>query len=67
MTAPPLLAVPRHATLVVGRVRAVEALPTGSRVTLVAPALNGSAPEARRVRIRLRAEGRRRSRSRRPP
>jgi competence protein ComEC len=56
VTAPPLLAVPRHAALVTGQVRAVEALPTGSRVTLIAPALNGGPPEGRRVRIRLRAE-----------
>lgn len=52
--APPPMAVPRRATQIVGTVTAVESLPGGRRVTLSAPHLDGSPPEARRVRIRLR-------------
>ncbi len=52
--APPPMAVPRRATQIVGTVTAVESLPGGRRVTLSAPRLDGSPPEARRVRVRLR-------------
>ncbi len=54
--APPPLELPRHAVTVVGRVRAVEPLPWGLRVTLAAPSLDGRPALARRVRIRLRPE-----------
>ncbi|MDE2575569.1 MAG: ComEC/Rec2 family competence protein [Rhodospirillales bacterium] len=54
--APPMPAIPRHATLVTGIVRAVEALPQGQRVTLEAASLDGGAPLARLVRVRLRKD-----------
>ena len=54
--APPLMQVPRKGVTVTGAVRAVEPLPQGVRVTLDAPRLDDGAPEARRARIRLRAE-----------
>ncbi len=54
--APPLTQVPRRGVTVTGAVRAVEPLPQGVRVTLDAPRFDDGAPEARRVRIRLRAE-----------
>jgi competence protein ComEC len=55
--APPLLnGLPTHATIVTGRVRAVEALPGGRRITLEAAHLDdATAPLVRQVRIRLRA------------
>ncbi len=54
--APPLMHVPRRGTLVIGQARAVEPLPEGMRVTIDTPRFDDGAPEARRVRIRLRAE-----------
>ncbi len=52
--APPLLDVPARATVAEGTVRAVEPLPEGRRVTLEAARLDGGAPLARLLRIRLR-------------
>ncbi len=45
---------PRHAVVVTGRVSQLEALPEGRRVTVSAPSLDGEAPLARALRIRLR-------------
>jgi competence protein ComEC len=52
--APAWSVLPRHAVVVTGRVSAVEALPAGRRVTLAGPSLDGAAPLARALRIRLR-------------
>jgi len=52
--APPLMEVPSRAVIAEGIVRAVEPLPEGRRVTLEAVRLDGGAPQARLVRIRLR-------------
>ncbi len=52
--APPLTDVPARAVLAEGTVRAVEPLPEGRRVTLEAVRLDGGAPLARLLRIRLR-------------
>ncbi|TCZ66720.1 ComEC/Rec2 family competence protein [Roseicella aquatilis] len=52
---PPMPDLPRGATIVSGRIAAVELLPEGRRVTLEAPSLDGGAPLARRLRIRLKA------------
>ena len=54
--APPPMSVPHRAVVVEGRVRAVDALPQGSRVTLERPAIDGSPGGSRLVRIRLRRE-----------
>ena len=54
--APPPMQVSRRGTLVLGRVRAVEPLPQGLRVTLDAPHFDDGPAQPRRVRIRLRAE-----------
>ncbi|HET9018714.1 MAG TPA: ComEC/Rec2 family competence protein [Acetobacteraceae bacterium] len=54
--APPLLQVPRRGTVITGRVRAVETLPQGVRITLEAPRFEDGPPQPRRVRLRLRAE-----------
>ncbi|MDA8050717.1 MAG: ComEC/Rec2 family competence protein [Rhodospirillales bacterium] len=51
--APPLAVLPRHATIVTGRITLVEPLPNGSRITIARPSLNGAPPIARRLRIRL--------------
>jgi competence protein ComEC len=45
---------PRHAVVVAGRIAALEVLPAGRRVTLAQPSLDGGAPLARTLRIRLR-------------
>jgi competence protein ComEC len=50
----PLSEIPFHATVVTGTVRAVEMLPHGRRITVEAASLDGAAPLARRVRLRLR-------------
>jgi competence protein ComEC len=50
---PPL---PRHAVVIVGRITALEVLPAGRRVTLAHPSLDGAAPLARALRIRLRTK-----------
>ncbi len=52
--APPWPDLPRGATIVTGTVSVLEALPEGRRMTMTAPALDGTAPLARAVRIRLR-------------
>ncbi len=53
----PLVAVPRHAVIVEGVVRAIDALPDGgSRLTISHAVLDGAAPIARTVRVRLRAD-----------
>jgi competence protein ComEC len=54
--AAPLGPIPTHATVAVGVVGAVEQLPRSRRVTLLRPALDGAAPLARAVRIKLRAD-----------
>jgi competence protein ComEC len=50
----PWEAPPRGATVVSGRVAQVDLLPTGRRITVAAPSLDGAAPMARGVRVRLR-------------
>ena len=52
--APPQPTLPTRATIVTGTVAMVEPLPQGRRVTLTAPRLDGAAPLARTLRIRLR-------------
>jgi competence protein ComEC len=52
---PPLLALPRGAVGLEGRVLAVDTLPTGRRVTLFDPSADG-APQARDIRVKLRAD-----------
>lgn len=51
---PSLLAVPHHGVTIMGRVVAVDLLPTGRRISIASPRLNGSAPAARAVRVKLR-------------
>jgi competence protein ComEC len=53
---PPMPELPRGATQIAGRVAAVEALAEGRRVTLDAASLDGEAPIARTLRLRLRAD-----------
>lgn len=52
---PPLPDLPRGATIVSGRVAAVDLLPEGRRLTLEAPSLDAGEPLPRHLRIRLRA------------
>ncbi len=54
--APPLAVLPRHATIVTGRIAAVEPLPDGARITIAAPRLGNAPPIARSLRIRLRRD-----------
>lgn len=54
--APPPMEVPRRGVTITGVVRAVEALPNGSRVTLEAGMLDNGVPQLRMVRVRLRDE-----------
>ena len=56
MRAPPAIDVPRRAALLLGRVRAVEALPQGQRVTIEQPSIDGGPALPRLIRIRLRRE-----------
>ncbi|MGH7120067.1 MAG: ComEC/Rec2 family competence protein [Acetobacteraceae bacterium] len=56
--APPLVALPRHAAVVTGRVAEVEPLPNGTRITIANPRLGDAQPIARRLRIRLRRNDR---------
>ena len=52
----PPLALPRHAVIVQGVVRAIDALPDGgARLTIADPILDGAAPAARTIRVRRRA------------
>ncbi len=52
----PLAVLPRHAVIVEGLVRSIDALPDGgSRLTIAHASLDGGAPMARTIRIRLRA------------
>ena len=53
--APAVLEVPRKASVVAGLLGAVEPLPNGRRLTLLAPTFDGGAAQGRRVRVRLRA------------
>ncbi|MDO9712085.1 ComEC/Rec2 family competence protein [Paracraurococcus lichenis] len=53
---PPMPDLPRGATLVAARVAAVELLPEGQRLTLEAARLDGGAPLARQIRVRLKTE-----------
>jgi len=50
----PLETLPKKSVVIVGRVRGVELLPVGRRVTIEAASLNDGAPLARRLRVRLR-------------
>ncbi|MFH5923722.1 ComEC/Rec2 family competence protein [Roseomonas xinghualingensis] len=52
----PMPELPRTATIVSGKVAAVDLLPEGRRVTLIAPRLGEGAPLDRRIRIRLRKD-----------
>ncbi len=52
--APPLLTLPRRATVVAGVVRGVEAGPGGRRLTLVSPSLDGGPTLPRALHLRLR-------------
>ncbi len=52
---PEMIEIPTRASLVTGRIAAVEALPAGFRILLAAPRFDGGAPQPRSVRIRLRA------------
>lgn len=54
--AAPWPTLPRHAAVLEGEVTTVEALPTGRRISLAHPALDGGAPLARAVRLRLRRD-----------
>jgi len=56
MRAPPAIEVPRRAAFLLGRVRAVEALPQGQRVTIEQPSIDGGPALPRLIRIRLRRE-----------
>ncbi|SHK18948.1 competence protein ComEC [Roseomonas rosea] len=53
--APAVPDLPRTATIITGRVEAVDLLPEGRRVVLAAPRLDERPPLERRIRIRLRA------------
>jgi competence protein ComEC len=53
--AAPWVQVPRGAVQIVGRVAQMESLPEGRRVTIAVPVLDGGAPMARQVRVRLRS------------
>ena len=52
--APPLLALPRHAVMISGRVDAIEGLPEGSRLLLAEVHIDDGPALARRIRLRLR-------------
>lgn len=52
--APPWAALPRHAVEITGQVAAIDLLPTGRRITLTRPALDGAPALARALRLRLR-------------
>ncbi len=56
MRATPPIEVPRRAAILLGRVRAMEALPQGQRVTIERPSIDGAAPAGRLIRVRLRRE-----------
>ncbi|MCO6416774.1 ComEC family competence protein [Siccirubricoccus sp. KC 17139] len=53
---PPMPELPRGATILTGRIAQVELLPEGRRLTIAAPSLDGGAPLARQVRVRLKAD-----------
>ena len=52
--APPWVVLPRHAVEITGQVAAIDLLPTGRRITLAGPALDGAPALARALRLRLR-------------
>ena len=52
--APPWAALPRHAVEITGQVATIDLLPTGRRITLTAPSLDGAPPLRRALRLRLR-------------
>ncbi|MDD2877567.1 MAG: ComEC/Rec2 family competence protein [Acidiphilium sp.] len=54
LTMPPLLTVPHHGVTITGRVIGVDLLPTGRRISIASPRLNGGPIEARAVRVKLR-------------
>ncbi len=51
---PKLLVVPHHGVTITGRVVGVDLLPTGRRIRIAQPTLNGGAVQARAVRVKLR-------------
>lgn len=53
---PPMPELPRGATILEARIAAVELLPEGRRLTLEAARLDGAAPLARHIRIRLKQD-----------
>jgi len=53
--APPPVDLPSHGVTITGTVRAVEMLPSGQRLVLEGPSLDGEPALPRRLRIRLRA------------
>jgi competence protein ComEC len=53
---PPLQPVPRGAVEVSGTVSAIDLLPESRRITLAEPSLDGAAPRARAIRVRLRKD-----------
>jgi competence protein ComEC len=52
--APAWIALPRHGVEVAGRIAQIDVLPSGRRITLIAPALDGGPVLARALRLRLR-------------
>ncbi len=52
--APQWAALPHHAVEITGQVAAIDLLPTGRRITLGTPSLDGAPPLARALRLRLR-------------
>jgi len=54
LNAPPQPGLPTHATILTGTVRAVEMFPDGRRIALESASVDGAAPMARWLRVRLR-------------
>jgi competence protein ComEC len=54
LNAPPQPALPSHATILTGTVRAVEVFPDGRRIALESASIDGAPPIARWLRVRLR-------------
>jgi competence protein ComEC len=52
---PPLMVVPHHAVALTGRIGEIDLLATGRRILLIRPQLNGGPAQARRIRVKLRA------------
>ena len=56
LRAPPIVPLPHHAVILTGRVASVEPLPDGTRITIARPSMDGAAPIARLLRVRLRRD-----------